>query len=128
MRAAVALWRDDPSELAAESWAVAEVEERRLRVVTLAVRAGELLLASGEPDEARHLGAVALRVDPWSPRAHHVVVSALAALDDTAAARRALDRYRDTLTELGVRPADQARKLEPLARLLPLDAEPAHPV
>jgi DNA-binding SARP family transcriptional activator len=118
MRAAVALWRDDPSELAAESWALAEVEERRLRVVALAVRAGELLLARGEPDEARHLGAVALRVDPWSPRAHHVVVSAHAALDDTAAARRALDRYRDTLTELGVPPADRARKLEPLARLV----------
>jgi LuxR family maltose regulon positive regulatory protein len=111
MQRAVALWRDDPSELAAEPWAVAEVEERRLRLVAMAIRAGELLLARGEPEGARWMGEVALRTDPWSERAHHVVVSAHLAAGEHGAARRALDRYHDVLVDLGFDRAEVGRRL-----------------
>ncbi|HYZ99575.1 MAG TPA: BTAD domain-containing putative transcriptional regulator [Acidimicrobiales bacterium] len=116
MRRAVALWRGDPSELANEPWALAEAEEQRLRLVKLAVRAGELLLAKGEADDARAMGDAALRVDPWSEPAHSVVVRSHAAIGDHLGARRALARYRDALIELGTSAADSASQAEQLAR------------
>ena len=49
------------------------------RSAALAARAGELLLAQGDADRARELGELALEVDAWSDRAHHLVVRAHAA-------------------------------------------------
>jgi LuxR family maltose regulon positive regulatory protein len=114
MQQAVALWRGDSSELANDDWALPEVEERRRRVVGLAARAGELLLARGEPDAARRMGDLALRVDPWSERSHRVVVAAHLAADDHRAARRALEQYRSALEELNMAPTDITHKLEQL--------------
>jgi DNA-binding SARP family transcriptional activator len=118
MRRAVALWRDDPGELATEEWALPEVEERRQRVVGLACRAGELLLARGEPGAAREMGEAALRADPWSERPYQVVVTADLAAGDHLAARRALRRYREALADLGLDPADAALGLEQMGRRL----------
>ena len=112
---AVALWRGDPTELAAEDWALPEVEQRRARLASLATRAGELLLASEGAERAAELGEVALGVDPWFDRAHRLVVQAHAASGDRGAARRALDRYRQALVDVGVRPDDASRTLDVLA-------------
>lgn len=101
---AVALWRGDPSELANEDWALPEVEERRVRLIDLANRAGELSLAKGRPEDARRLGQLALSVDPWSERAHYLVVAGHHAAGDDRAARHALERYHDRLDELGLNP------------------------
>ena len=114
MRRAVTLWRDQPSEWATEHWALAPVEDRRRSLVRLAVRAGELLLTSDEPDEARRMSAIALGADPWSDRAHHVAVAASVAVDDTRGALDAIERYRATLTDLGHRPAERTRRLRQL--------------
>lgn len=116
MRQAVDLWRDDPSELAAHDWALPEVEERRVRLVNMATRAAELLLASDGLDEARRLAEVAVRCDPWFERAHRVVVAAHFAARHHRAARQALRRYAEMLAELGLDPAASARRLEPLTR------------
>ena len=116
MRQAVSLWRDDPSELAGNEWALPHVEERRLRLVNMAARAGELLLARDDPQAARQMGEAALRCDPWCERAHHVVVAAHTAAGHHRAARDALHRYHEVLTELGITPVDTARKMEPLTR------------
>jgi DNA-binding SARP family transcriptional activator len=115
MRRAVALWRDDPGELANEEWALAEVEERRLRLVDLAARAAELSLARGDPEEARRLADTALRVDPWSERAHYIAVAARHAVGDDHAARRALARYQDSLRELGIDPSVRSGRIHLLA-------------
>jgi hypothetical protein len=114
MRRAVTLWRGHPSEWATEHWALAPVEDRRRSLVRIAVRAGELLLTSDEPDEARRMSAIALGADPWSDRAHHVAVAASVAVDDTRGALDAIERYRGTLSELGHRPAERIRRLRQL--------------
>jgi DNA-binding SARP family transcriptional activator len=101
MQHAVALWRGPPADLI-DDWARAEVEERTRRLVRLARRAGDLLLARGDPDGARRMGETALRVDPWSDGCHELVVSAHAAAGDHRGARRAAARHRHVLAELGV--------------------------
>ena len=75
MQEALGLWHGDPGELTLFDWALPAVEERRRRLVTLACRAGELLLARGEHDEARRAAEVALANDPWSARADHVLTA-----------------------------------------------------
>jgi LuxR family transcriptional regulator, maltose regulon positive regulatory protein len=101
MLEAVRLWRGYPSELALNDWALPAVEERRLRLVSMACRAGELLLAHGEHDEARQLAETALDSDPWCERAHHVVIAAHEAAGQHRAARSARHRYDDVRRELG---------------------------
>jgi DNA-binding SARP family transcriptional activator len=96
MREAVELWRVEPGELALHDWALPEVEARRVRVVRMAARAGELLLARGEPDEARRLAEVALANDPWWEPAHRVVVAAHEAVGDRRAADAARRRWAGT--------------------------------
>jgi ATP/maltotriose-dependent transcriptional regulator MalT/DNA-binding SARP family transcriptional activator len=111
---AVELWRNEPIELASESWGVALLEERRLRFAALATRAGELLLARDETEQARALAQRALEVDPWSERAHRLVVATHLAHDDELGARRALRRYGDATVELGVTPGETTRMVERL--------------
>ncbi|HMG41166.1 MAG TPA: BTAD domain-containing putative transcriptional regulator [Acidimicrobiales bacterium] len=122
MRAAVALWRGDPTELAGEEWALPEVEQRRQRLVAMACRAGELLLARGEPDEAEELAAAALQADIWSERGHHVSVAAHVARRDDRGVRAALDRYDTALVDLGLVAADRASRLRELAAAAGVDA------
>ena len=114
MRRAIALWHDDPGEWATEHWALARVEDLRRNLVRLAVRAGELLLTSDAPDEARRMSTVALGADPWSDQAHHLAVVASVAVDDTRGALDAIERYRAALADLGSPPADSARRLSRL--------------
>jgi LuxR family transcriptional regulator, maltose regulon positive regulatory protein len=127
MQQAVGLWRDDPSELAGEPWAIPEIEERGLRLVTLATRAGELLLAQGEPHEARRMARAALRADPWSEPAHRMLVRAHLARGDAPGARRALARYRHVLQELGTSPEERTELVAPLARQLDHLPHPRRP-
>jgi LuxR family transcriptional regulator, maltose regulon positive regulatory protein len=75
MLEAVRLWRQYPSEVALNDWALPPIEERRVRVVDMASRAGQLLLARGELDDARRVAEVALENEPWCERAHDVVVT-----------------------------------------------------
>jgi DNA-binding SARP family transcriptional activator len=116
MEQAVALWRDDPVELSSHPWAVPEIEGRRLRLVEMATRAGELLLARSDPTRAVAMGEAALRGDPYVERAHRVVIAAHVGSSQHRAAGRAVDRYRDVLAELGTPPAEIDRELARLGR------------
>jgi DNA-binding SARP family transcriptional activator len=101
MMDAVRLWRGHPSELASNDWALPAVEDRRLRFVAMATRAGELLLARGEHDEGRRVAEAALEGDPWCDRAFHVVIAAHQAAGQHRAARSARHRYEQAKRELG---------------------------
>ena len=116
MLEAVGLWRGEPTELAGAGWALAEVEARRAKVAVLAQRAGELLLAQGHADQARELGELALGVDAWSDRAHHLVVRAHATAGRSRAARTAIAGYGEALVELGLGDDEVRRRLADLAR------------
>jgi hypothetical protein len=112
------LWRDEPVELVGEPWALPIIEEKRLRLVSLATRAGELLLARGEPEEARRLAQIALRIDPWSERIHRTIVAAHVATGNDAAAGRALEHYASVLGELDLSATDVALEVDRLCRLV----------
>ena len=81
------------------------VERDRFRVafVAAAVRAGELVLASGDALAARDLAARAIAEEPWSEPARRLLVAAYLESGDRAAARRALVACRAMLEDLGVR-------------------------
>ena len=116
---AVELWRDEPVELASEPWAVALVEQRGLRFAATAVRAGELLLAQGDLDRVQDLADRALAVDPWLEAAHRLIVATHRAQGDNLAARRALQRYRDAVHDLGVDTSEATMMVERLLDSLP---------
>jgi LuxR family maltose regulon positive regulatory protein len=118
LQQAVALWRGDPAELANNEWALPEVEERRLVLVRMVTRAGELLLARGEADAARHMGEQALLVDPWCESAYRLVVVAHVAMGELRSAGSVLERYRIALGELGLPTATASDQLERLTRLV----------
>ena len=111
---AIELWRDDPIELASETWAVAAVEQRRLRFAATATRAGELLLAHGDTGHVLAIAERALTVDPWLEAAHRLVVATHFANRDESAARRALRRYREANDELGLDPGESTLMVERL--------------
>jgi DNA-binding SARP family transcriptional activator len=111
---AVALWRGEPIDLAAADWALTDVEARRAKLAALATRAGELLLAHGDADRAREMGEVALGVDAWSDRAHHVVVRAHATVGHRRAAHAAVAGYGLALREIGLRDDEVRRRLADL--------------
>jgi len=111
---AVELWRGEATELVSQPWALAALEERGLRFAGLATRAGELLLAQGNPEAARALAERALGVDPWMEAPHRLVVAANHALGDDLAARRALGRYREAVREIGLDPDEATLMIERL--------------
>ena len=77
------------------------------RFVGGAVRAGELTLAAGNPDEALRLAGRAVEVERWSESAHRLCVAAhLARGDVRAAARRAMQTCLRQLDDLGVPPTE----------------------
>lgn len=114
---AVALWRGEPIDLAAD-WALPDIEGRRAKLVTLATRAGELLLAHGDADRAGEMGEVALGVDAWSDRAHHLVVRAHATVGHRRAAHAAVAGYGIALREIGLRDDDVRRRLADLEAIV----------
>jgi hypothetical protein len=67
--------------------------------------------AQGHPDRAEALARSAIDVDPWAEHAHAVLVAAALARGDRAAARAALQRCEAALSELGVEPSDETRRL-----------------
>jgi DNA-binding SARP family transcriptional activator len=89
-----------------EEWALPHRDRLVARFVAGAVRAGELTLAAGEPDEALQLASRALEAERWSEPAHRLAVAAHLARGDRAAARRAMDTCLRQLDELGVPPTE----------------------
>jgi LuxR family transcriptional regulator, maltose regulon positive regulatory protein len=89
-----------------EEWALPHRDRLSARFVAAAVRAGELTLAAGRPDEALRLAARALETEPWSEQAHRLMVAAHLARGDRAAARRAMDTCLAQLDDLGVPPTE----------------------
>ena len=84
----------------------AEPHRRRLDELLLAasVHAGTHALAATDHELAEALGRWALTVDPWSERAHALVVEALLGDADLDGARRALLHAVEVLDDLGVSP------------------------
>jgi DNA-binding SARP family transcriptional activator len=116
---AVELWRGEPIELASEQWALAPLEQRRLRFTKVATRAGELLLARNDVERALDLAEHAIGVDPWLEAAHRLVVAAHRATGNDVAARRALQRYREAIREVGLSPDEATLMVERLLDSLP---------
>ena len=118
---AVGLWRGDYlDDVAGEEWAEPARERVRQRVVRAAVRAGELLVASGRIDEAVRVAETAQRADPWSEPAIRLAVTARLASGDRSGARQAYENGRRVLIDLGVEPEpateELARRLRDPAR------------
>jgi ATP/maltotriose-dependent transcriptional regulator MalT/DNA-binding SARP family transcriptional activator len=106
-RAATLLYRGPYlTDAGYEEWALPHRDRLVARFVGGAVRAGELTLAAGDPDEALHLASRALEAEPWSEPAHRLAVAAHVARGDRAAARRAMHTCLRQLDELGVPPTE----------------------
>ncbi|HEX6423923.1 MAG TPA: BTAD domain-containing putative transcriptional regulator [Acidimicrobiales bacterium] len=106
-RSAVRLYRGPYlADAGYEEWALPHRDRLAARFVAAAVRAGELALAAGEPDEAVRLAARALETEPWSEDAHRLGVAAHLARGDRAAARRAMETCLRQLDDLGVPPTE----------------------
>jgi DNA-binding SARP family transcriptional activator len=105
-RAAVALYRGDFMPGVVDD----EVHHERLRLQTLAYnaccRAGELLLAKGEPEEALAVLAGVGRIDPLAERARRVEIQSHLALGSSLAARQVALGLRERLITEGL-PADR---------------------
>ncbi|HEX4906091.1 MAG TPA: BTAD domain-containing putative transcriptional regulator [Acidimicrobiales bacterium] len=105
LRAAIGLWRGDYlDDVAGEEWAEPLRERMHSRFSSAAVRAGALLVASGQPRDAIQAAEAALAADPWSEGAYGVLASAHAALGDDDAARRAVEAAARRRAELGLSP------------------------
>jgi DNA-binding SARP family transcriptional activator len=110
--AAVALYRGEAHEGVADAdWIALEREHFRGRFVAAATRAGELLVGRGDLDEAEGVARRAVEVDPWAENAYAVLVSVALARGDRSAARRTLDRGQSALSDLGVEPSEETRRL-----------------
>jgi LuxR family transcriptional regulator, maltose regulon positive regulatory protein len=107
---AVDLWRGEPDEVLSEPWALARVEQCRLRLTDLATRAAEVLLAQNRIAQARDLAERAIQANPWSDDGHRLLIATHRTADDRLAARRAANHYRSSLKELGI-DADEANVL-----------------
>ncbi|HKY15695.1 MAG TPA: BTAD domain-containing putative transcriptional regulator, partial [Microthrixaceae bacterium] len=88
-----------------------ERERLRSRFVRAAVRAGDLLVATGRPEEAIAVAARACREDPWSEPAYRLEADGHLALGDRAAAVRAYRRCLAVLDELGLPPEPETERL-----------------
>jgi ATP/maltotriose-dependent transcriptional regulator MalT/DNA-binding SARP family transcriptional activator len=104
-RDAAALYRDELLEgVAPAEW----IDFERLRLRSLfgrsAVRAGELLVAAGEPDAAVALAERAIAADRWTEPAYRLLALAELALGNRTAALRVLGHMDELLEELGVEP------------------------
>jgi len=91
----------------------AEVERLRMRTLVIGTRcrAGELLLARGEPEEAARLAGAVLGDEPLQERAGRLLVHSLAAQGDRATARRALAELLARLSDQGLRSEPETGQL-----------------
>jgi DNA-binding SARP family transcriptional activator len=110
--AAVALYRGDAYEgVAGADWVALEREQFRGRFVVAAARAGELLVARGDVDQAERVARRAVEVDPWAEDAYAVLASVALARGDRPAALRTLDRALEALADLDVEPSEETHRL-----------------
>lgn len=101
------LWRGDFfADVSADDWLQWERDRLRGRFVAAAVRAGNLLLARGDPDPAGRLAERALVADPLAEPAYQLLISVALAVGDLVRADRELRRCQRALHELGA-PAQQ---------------------
>lgn len=103
------------TDLAGCDWADLERERIRIRYVTSAVRAGDLLLATGDLETPLRLALDALRVDAFSEDAFGLLVAVRLDRSEIDAARSAYRRLVAMLRELGLPPT---RRTQLLARRL----------
>lgn len=116
MDAALHLWRGEPLvDLAPLAWVEEARDRLRRSFVRLGLAAGRAHLALGAPAVAVSRAVDVLAVDPWSELAYQLLVAGHLEAGDRAAARRALQRARDMLAELGV---DETTATTMLARRL----------
>ena len=90
-----------------------EPHQRRLNdlVATAALSAGDRALAAADPRLAEALARRALAADPWSERAHRMVIDARLVLGDHDGARRAAGHALSVLADLGATPAPETAVL-----------------
>jgi DNA-binding SARP family transcriptional activator len=110
--AAIALWRGEHLDGLYDDWAGPERDRLRSRFLAASVRAGELLVAKGEIDRALRIGTRAVETEPWSEPAHRLVIVAHLTRGDRSSARRALDRCRRAVADLGAEPEPETVMLE----------------
>jgi LuxR family transcriptional regulator, maltose regulon positive regulatory protein len=104
-RSAVPLWRGEPFADGPDAeWVGAERARLTSRFVAGALRAGELLLATGERVEARRAGECALVAERWCEPAYQLIMRTHLAEGDRAAAERTLAACRAALAELDLEP------------------------
>ena len=80
-------------------------------VATAALAAGDRAMRAVDPRLAEALGQRALAADPWSERAHRMVIDARFVLGDHDGARRAAEHALSVLADLGATPAVETRVL-----------------
>jgi DNA-binding SARP family transcriptional activator len=88
-----------------EDWAVSLREEARAAYLAVECSLGELADARGDRETAISYRFHVLEHDPYDERAHLTIVTALEAAGRHGQARRAYDRYRARMREIGVEPA-----------------------
>jgi DNA-binding SARP family transcriptional activator len=110
--AAVALYRGElHSDVPEAEWNALERDHYRSRFVAAACRAGQLLAARGDMDDAEDVARRAIAVDQWAEDAYAVLVTTALARSDRSAARQALDRCLAALADLGVEPSEETQRL-----------------
>ncbi len=109
--AAVALYRGDLHAGVDAEWVDLDRDAYRNRMVGAATRAGQLLAARGDVDEADELARRAIAADAWAEAAYAVLVTTALARNDRPGARQALDRCLEALADLGVDPSDETSSL-----------------
>jgi len=86
------------------AWLEAYEQSRREQVLRAVSAASPVVLRAGDAELAEALARRGVAEDPWAERLHQMVARACLARDDLDAARRALRRALDVITELEVRP------------------------
>lgn len=110
--AAAALWRGDPlADLAFIEDLAPEVVAVERDLVEGTCRGAELAVAAHELDRARQLADQVLAHDPLEERAHRALLASALAGGDAGAARAALSRAEEAMTEAGVELAPETLML-----------------
>ncbi len=104
---ALELWRGEYFRDLAGDWLQWERDRLRGRFLASATRAGNLLLARGDTDDARALAGRALVADESCEGAYQLLIAAALTEDDLVTARRQLQRCMEMLHDLGVAPHER---------------------
>ncbi len=108
---AIELYRGDYMAGLDDRWIIYERIRIRSLFVTTAARAGELLLARGEPEQALRRADEVTAIDELAEQGHRLRVRALLALGDRSAARTSAERLLRVLAEAGLEPEHDTRRL-----------------